>query len=251
MVTPSNDGKTIEVHYDSDIIVKDGKVAGIIRAGTDTVAGGDLFDARGGLVTPGFVDAHTHLFPPKDRANEFAMRSVKSYAEIAAAGGGILSSVRAVREGSVQDLYDANLPLMEQFVANGTTTVEVKSGYGLTTADELKMLDAISLLQKTMKGKLTIVPTFMGAHAFPPEYKGGKEDQYVDLVCNEMIPAVASQGVATYCDVFCERGYFSTAHTQRILEAARGHGMQLRIHADEFADSGGAGMAAEMKVRSL
>ena len=208
-----------------------------------------MLDARGGLVTPGLVDAHTHLFPPLDRANEFAMRSVKSYKDIAAAGGGILSSVRAVRNSSVVDLFRANKPIMEQFFANGTTTVEVKSGYGLTTADELKTLEAIAMLQEHMKGKLTIVPTFMGAHAIPPEYKG-REEAYIDLICNEMIPAVAKQGIAVYCDVFCEEGYFNATQTERILEAARKHNMKLRIHADEFVDSGGATLAANMKAHS-
>lgn len=248
VVTASRDGKSVEVHKDSELVIQNGKVHSIVRRGLPRPAGEQIFDARGGLVTPGLVDAHTHLFPPVDRANEFAMRSVKSYKEIAASGGGILSSVRAVRAGSVKDLYNANLPLMEQFFANGTTTVEVKTGYGLTTADELKALEVISMLQQAMRDKLTIIPTFMGAHAFPSEYKGGKEDQYVDLVCNEMIPAVAKQGIAAYCDVFCEEGYFTAKHTQRILTAARQHGLQLRIHADEFVDSGGATLAAQMKV---
>lgn len=257
VVTPSLDGSIIEVHKNSELIIKDGKIKQIVKAtatATSTsIPSRDIrekvYDAKGCLITPGFVDAHTHLFPSVDRADEFAMRSVKSYKEIAAAGGGILSSVRGVRGGSVSELFHANLPLMEQFFAQGTTTVEVKSGYGLSTDEELKMMEAISMLQSHMKGKLTIIPTFMGAHAIPVEYKG-RENAYVDLVCNEMIPAIAKQGIAKYCDVFCEEGYFNAQHTEKILKAAQANGLKLRIHADEFVDSGGAELASRMGAHS-
>eukprot|EP00602_Paraphysomonas_sp_CaronLab_P002809 CAMPEP_0185026986 /NCGR_PEP_ID=MMETSP1103-20130426/11725_1 /TAXON_ID=36769 /ORGANISM="Paraphysomonas bandaiensis, Strain Caron Lab Isolate" /LENGTH=1078 /DNA_ID=CAMNT_0027560787 /DNA_START=248 /DNA_END=3484 /DNA_ORIENTATION=- len=208
-----------------------------------------VFDASGCLATPGFVDAHTHLFPPNDRAEEFVIRSVKSYLEIAKEGGGILSTVRSFRNATVEQIVEANRPLMEQFFAQGTTTVEVKSGYGLTTADEVKSLKAIQILQKEFSDKLTIVPTFMGAHAVPPEYKG-RTDEYVDLVCNEMIPEVAKLKLATYCDVFCEEGYFNATQTTKILEAAKAHGMLTRLHADEFKDSKGAATAARMGSHS-
>jgi imidazolonepropionase len=138
---------------------------------------------------------------------------------------------------------------MEQFFAQGTTTVEVKSGYGLSTADELKSLEAIRILQGQFEGRLTIIPTFMGAHAVPPEYKG-REDAYVSLVCDEMVPAVARQGVAVYCDAFCEEGYFSSAQTERILNAATAAGLKVRIHADEFKDSGAAALAARFHAHS-
>eukprot|EP00605_Chrysophyceae_sp_TOSAG23-4_P002061 GSChrysophyteH1.ASY1.ANO1.2282.1 assembled CDS len=233
------------------IEVNDGKVTRVspIDSAAD-LSGKNVLDRRGCLITPGFVDSHTHLFPPSDRSAEFAMRPVKSYVEIAAAGGGILSTVKSFRDSSLMDIVSANRPLMQQFFAQGTTTVEVKSGYGLTTEDELKSLTAIKMLREEFADRLTIVPTFMGAHAIPPEYKG-KEDDYVSLVCNEMIPAVAQQGdLATYCDVFCEKGYFSVEQTRRILQSAKSHGMSTRIHADEFVDSGAAELAAEMGSHS-
>jgi imidazolonepropionase len=250
VVTPSKDGKSVDVRKNVEMLIKDGKISGIFDIGhlehnkTD-----QMFDAKGCLITPGFIDAHTHLFPPGDRAEEFAMRRVMSYKEIAAKGGGILSSVRTLRKGSAVDIFNANRPLIEQFFANGTTTVEVKSGYGLSTHDELKSLEAIKLLQDHFRDKVTIVPTFMGAHAVPDEYKGKLAD-YVDLICKEMIPAVAKQGIAQYCDVFCEKGYFDDACTRQILIAAKTHGLKIRIHADEFADSGGAALAAEIGADS-
>jgi imidazolonepropionase len=186
VITPSKDGRVIETHKNVEICILNGKITGFNKSknGVETI-----IDAQGSLVTPGFVDAHTHLFPPVDRADEFAVRSVKSYKEIAAAGGGILSTVRSFRNASQQDIFEANKPLMQQFFANGTTTVEVKSGYGLTTSDEVKSLRAIRSLQFEFADRMTIVPTFMGAHAVPPEYKG-RTNEYVDYICNDMIPEV-------------------------------------------------------------
>ncbi len=174
---------------------------------------------------------------------------MKSYKEIAAAGGGILSTVRSFRQASTDDIVNANIPIMEQFFAQGTTTVEIKSGYGLTTIDEVKSLEAIKRLQGLYSEKLTIVPTFMGAHAVPPEYKG-KTEEYIDVICNEMIPEVARLKLARYCDVFCEEGYFNSTQTKRILTAAQQHGLLTRIHADEFVDSHGAELASSMGSHS-
>ena len=190
MVTPSSDGKSIETHTGIDVCISNGKITGFEPASNRV--GDGVFDAQQGLVTPGFVDAHTHLFPPVDRANEFALRSVKSYKEIAAAGGGILSTVRSFRAASCEDIVVANQPLLQQFLCNGTTTVELKSGYGLTTADEVKSLEAIKTLQAEFADRLTIVPTFMGAHAVPPEYKGRTAD-YVNYICSDMIPEVRQE----------------------------------------------------------
>ena len=231
------------------MLIRNGKVLRISADRVSPVSGEKVLDAGGRLVTPGFVDAHTHLFPARDRADEFAMRSVKSYKQIAAEGGGILSSVRSVRNSTAKDIYQANVPLMEQFFSLGTTTVEVKSGYGLSLEDERKSLAAIAELQRAFKNKLTIIPTFMGAHAVPAEYKG-REDAYVDLVCNQMIPQIARDGVAKYCDVFCEEGYFNAKLTERILISAKAAGLQVRIHADEFVDSGAAALAVRMGAHS-
>ena len=201
------------------------------------------------MITPGFIDAHTHLFPPIDRANEFSLRSIKSYKEIASEGGGILSTVRSFRNASLNDIIHANQPILEQFFSQGTTTIEIKSGYGLTTKDEIKSLQAIQSLQEEYKSKLTIIPTFMGAHAIPIEYKGRVED-YVNLICNEMIPEIAKLNLAQYCDVFCEEGYFNSQQTIKILTAAKNAGLKTRIHADEFIDSKGAETAALMGSHS-
>ena len=201
------------------------------------------------MVTPGFVDPHTHIFPPNDRSNEFAMRVTKTYQEIAAAGGGILSSVRAAKESSFEEIYERNRRSVERFLRQGTTTVEIKSGYGLTTESEIKQLQVINKLKEDYKDSIEIVPTFLGAHAFPPEYKEAK-DKYVDLICEEMIPEVTRLRLAEYCDVFCENGYFSASQAEKILFKAQDHGLQLRLHADEFKDSGAAELAGRLKAHS-
>jgi imidazolonepropionase len=242
-VTPNLEGSKIDIIENSDLLISDGKIRSLNDL--NKFPNVPTLDAQQTMITPGFVDAHTHLFPPVDRANEFALRSVKSYKDIAAAGGGILSTVRSFRQASLEEIVQANEPIMEQFFAQGTTTVEVKSGYGLTTADEIKSLEAIQILQKKFQNQLQIVPTFMGAHAVPVEYKG-KVDEYVDLVCQEMIPKVAELKLAEFCDVFCEEGYFNHHQTTKILEAAKRAGLKTRIHADEFVDSKGAETASRM-----
>lgn len=206
-------------------------------------------DCTDKLVTPAFVDPHTHMFPPNDRSNEFSMRVTKSYQEIAAAGGGILSSVKACREASEEELYQRNKRSVERFLEQGTLTVEMKTGYGLDTLNELKQLSVIQRLQQEFSDSIDIVPTFLGAHAFPPEYKQ-ERDKYVELLCEEMLPAVAQQGVAEYCDVFCENGYFSAEQAERLLLRAREHGLKLRLHADEFEDSHAAELAARLQAHS-
>jgi urocanate hydratase len=256
VVSPKKDG-SIESWNNACISIRDGEIDTISEVGNSmdsiTKSGTSedpVLDRRKFLITPGFVDSHTHLFPPTDRSAEFVQRPFKSYQEIAAAGGGILSTVKSFRESSIEDIVEVNRPIFQQFFAQGTTTVEVKSGYGLTTHDELKSLKAIQILAEEFRDKLTIVPTFMGAHATPPEYKG-RVDEYVSLICDEMIPAVAAQpGLAAYCDVFCEEGYFSTAQARRVLQAGVAHGMAPRLHADEFVDSGAAALAAEMGAHS-
>jgi len=204
--------------------------------------GARVLDAAGGSVLPGFVDPHTHIPFAGDRAEEFGMRvRGRTYSEIAAAGGGILSSVRAFRAASRDELLARGRHALDQMLLFGTTTIEAKTGYGLTTADELRALDMMAELDRTHP--TTVVPTFMGAHAVPPEYAGDAAG-YVQLIIDEMLPAVARQGIARFCDVFCERGYFSPADTRAIFAAARDHGLALKLHADEFEDSGGAALAA-------
>lgn len=205
-------------------------------------------DLDGACVVPGFVDPHTHLCFAALREEEFAMRLAgMTYLEILEKGGGILSSVRAVRRASDETLYAVTRRNALRALAQGTTTVEVKSGYGLETGTELRMLAAIARLGR--ETPLDVVPTFMGAHAVPEEYRGDT-DGYVRLLVEEMLPAVARAGLARYCDVFCEVGVFSVEQSRCVLEAARRWGLGLKIHADEVNDLGGAGLAAELGVTS-
>jgi imidazolonepropionase len=201
-------------------------------------------DCRGACMIPGFVDPHTHICFAARREREFALRLAgKSYLEILQEGGGILSSVEAVRSASEEELYRFTLRNVLSALRHGTTTMEIKSGYGLSTEAELKMLTVIDRIAR--ETPLDVAATFMGGHAVPREYKENPE-AFVDLLVNEMIPAAARQGIARFCDVFCEQGVFSVAQSRRILQAARTAGFRLRIHADEVHDLGGAGLAAEL-----
>lgn len=203
---------------------------------------------NGACMIPGFVDPHTHICFARRREREFSMRLAGTpYLEILKAGGGILSSVEAVREASEEELYQVTLDNIFRAMSLGTTTIEAKSGYGLTTESELKMLSVIGRVGR--ETPLDVVATFMGGHAVPKEYKEDP-DAFVDLLVNEMIPAAAEQGIATFCDVFCEEGVFTIEQSRRILEAARKKGFRLRIHADEVNDLGGAGLAAELRTHS-
>jgi imidazolonepropionase len=205
-----------------------------------------VVDAGGRVVLPGFVDAHTHPVFAGNRAAEFEERACGvSYQEIAARGGGIKSTVRATRVATLEELIEAGTKYANWFLRSGTTTVEAKSGYGLSVEDELKVLRAIKSL-----GDLTplrYIPTFLGAHDIPEEY-AKRRNEYVELVINEMLPCVAEQELAEFCDVFCESGVFTIDESRRILLAARGQGLGLRIHADQLSLSGGTKLAAELKT---
>jgi imidazolonepropionase len=204
----------------------------------------EVIDAAGRLITPGFVDAHTHPVFAGDRVDEFEMRAAgKSYQEIAASGGGIRSTVVKTRAAGEDELFVASKRYCDWFLRSGTTTIEAKSGYGLTLEDEMKILRVIRRLGE--ETPLRLVPTFLGAHALPDEYKDNRS-AYVDLIVDEMIPIIARGGGARFCDVFCERGAFDVDESRRILQAARACGMGLRVHADQFSRSGGARLAAEL-----
>lgn len=204
----------------------------------------EMIEARGRLVLPGFVDAHAHPVFGGSRVDEFEMRAQgASYEEIAASGGGIRSTVRKTRAASEADLLAQAQKHASWFLHSGTTTVEAKSGYGLSLVDELKMLRVIRRLNETTA--LEFVPTFLGAHAIPEEF-GDRPGQYVDCVVKEMLPEVVRQKLAEYCDIFHEAGYFDAEATRRVLGAGKAAGLKLRMHADQLTNSGGAALAAEL-----
>ena len=208
----------------------------------------EVIDARQYAVMPGFVDAHTHALFAGDRRDELRRRLAgETYAQIAAAGGGILSTVQATRAASEDHLVDQTRVRLDEMLACGTTTCEIKSGYGLDVQTELKQLRAIRRLDD--QHAVDIVSTFLGAHEVPVEYRN-QRSAYIDLVTNEMIPAVCAEQLASWCDVFCESGVFTPDESQHILDAGARAGLKLRIHADELGASGGSRVAADVRARS-
>ncbi|MFH1686856.1 MAG: imidazolonepropionase [bacterium] len=207
-----------------------------------------VIDAAGAVVTPGLIDPHTHPVFARYRQNEFEMRvQGRSYMEIANSGGGIRSSVRDLRETSQDALTEMTRHRLDRLLSYGVTTIEAKSGYGLSTEAEIKQLEVIQRLQASHP--IDLVPTFLGAHEVPDEYRE-KRDDYIDLVVNEMIPLVAERGLAEYSDIFCEDGVYGVEESRRIQTAAKKAGMGLRFHADELASVGGAELAAELGART-
>jgi imidazolonepropionase len=202
----------------------------------------EIIECGGRWITPGLVDCHTHLVHGGNRAGEFEQRLAgATYAEIAAAGGGILSSVMATRAASEQDLVASALPRLDRMIAEGVTTVEIKSGYGLDTETEARMLRAARRLGR--ERPVSVVTSFLGAHATPPEM-GGDKDRYIDLVISEMLPAIAAEGLADAVDAFCETIAFSPAQVERLFEAAHELRLPVKLHADQLTAGGGAELAA-------
>jgi imidazolonepropionase len=207
-----------------------------------------IHDVRGHTILPGFVDPHTHAIFAGDRRGELRRRLAgETYAQIAASGGGIVETVRATREADENTLAEATMSRLDEMLACGTTTCEIKSGYGLDVESELKLLRVINLVGR--EHRVNVEPTFLGAHEVPPEYRADRRG-YVDLVCNEMIPAVAAERGARWCDVFCEGGVFTPEESRRILETGQRAGLKSRIHADELGPSGGSLVAAAVGARS-
>jgi imidazolonepropionase len=241
--------RELSIIEDGAMLVLDGRIAGVgQRSEIEPLIGSEtrVLDARGRVLMPGFVDAHTHPVFAGERADEYEQRaSGATYQEIAARGGGIQSTVNKTRAASLDQLIAAGTRYAEWFLRGGTTTVEAKSGYGLSVEDELKILRAIRQLDQELP--LRYIPTFLGAHSVPPEYRSRRAD-YVALLIEEMLPRVASERLAEYCDVFCEERVFTTDESWRILSAARAHGLDLRLHADQLSLSGGAMLAARLKA---
>lgn len=229
-----------------EILIEDDHISRIDKTISDPVD--ETIDCQGKLVTPGFIDPHTHPIFYQGRHDEFAQRIAgATYQEIAAQGGGIGSSIKGVRQARESDLIELVSKRLDRFLRLGTTTIEAKSGYGLNTESELKSLRVIDEVNRNHP--VDLVPTFLGAHAFPPEFTADHVG-YVHLIIDEMIPAVAEQGIAEYCDVFCENGYFDAEQSRRILEAGKFHGLKPRLHADEFEDSGAAELARDVDAVS-
>ena len=199
-------------------------------------------DAKGAVVTPGLVDCHTHLVYGGLRANEFAMRLAgASYEEVARAGGGIVSTVKATRQASEDELFEAAVPRMVALLSEGVCAIEIKSGYGLSLAHERKQLRVARRLGEVFG--VTVRTSFLGAHALPPEY-AGRSAEYIDLVCHEMMPTLAAEGLVDAVDVFCESIGFTLAETQKVFEAAKALGLPVKLHAEQLSDMGGAALAA-------
>lgn len=208
-----------------------------------------VVDANGGMVLPAFVDSHTHIVFAKSREEEFEMRiKGKSYEEIAAAGGGILNSANKLQAMSEDELFEAAKTRLFEVINYGTGAIEIKSGYGLTVEDELKMLRVVKRLKAI--SPITIKATFLGAHAIPAQYKQNRKG-YIDLVINEMLPKVAAENLADYCDVFCDQGFFTVEETEQILIAAKQYGLKAKIHGNELGYTGGVQVAVKHQALSV
>jgi imidazolonepropionase len=238
--------RTPAVIDDGALVIRDERIAWVGNSANlpPLPAHAVILDASGKTVLPGFVDSHTHLLFAGSRENEFEQRlQGLTYQEITTRGGGINATVQKVRTTSRAELVALARPRLRRLLHLGVTTVEVKSGYGLTLADELKSLEAIAELDR--EGPLELVPTFLGAHAVPPEYRHNRDD-YLRVLHDDMLPEVARCGLADFCDVFCETGVFSVAESERLLTRARNLGFRLKLHADELTPLGGAELAARL-----
>jgi len=234
----------IQILKDAWVLVEDGIIAQVGTGTAPEVADAQVVDAEGKLVTPGLVDAHTHLIFGGWRQNELGMKlHGKTYLEIQNAGGGIQSSTNATRGSTEEELTQKAAKALDEMLSLGTTTVEAKSGYGLATEHELKALQVIKNLNE--RHVMDIVPTFMGAHLVPKEYKENRKE-YIRLVCEEMMPLVAQQGIAKFNDVFCEADTFDVDEARQVLEAGLKYGLRPKIHADEIEAIGGSVLAGEL-----
>jgi len=245
-------GNPLGIVENAAVLIEDGWIVWVGRQeempARFDLSAADIQDLSGQTVFPGFIDAHTHLVFAGSRAGEFDLRvGGGSYLDILASGGGIQATVRATREASFDELYDLGYRRLDAMLREGVTTVEAKSGYGLTLEGEIRLLEVIKALDRDHA--VEVVPTFLGAHTVPESFKTKPKD-YVRLVTREMLPEVAQRGLAEFCDVFCEEGVFDVNTSREILETARGLGMKLKLHADQLESSGGGRLAAELHAVS-
>lgn len=245
-----NEMNTLNTLDNAYLIVEDGFIKEFGKMEQCPDYKGETIDASGKMVFPSFCDSHTHIVFAGSREGEFLDKiNGLSYEEIAKRGGGILNSARLLHETSEDELYRQALRRLKMVIGFGTGAIEIKSGYGLSTEDELKMLRVIKRLSQATPA--TVKATFLGAHAFPQEYKNGREDEYIDLLCNEMLPKVAEQQLAEYVDVFCDKGFFTVEQTARILETAQKYGIRGKIHANELDFSGGVQVGVRYNALSV
>ena len=245
-----NEMNTLNTLDNAYLMVEDGLIKEFGKMEQCPDYKGETIDASGKMVFPSFCDSHTHIVFAGSREGEFLDKiNGLSYEEIAKRGGGILNSARLLHETSEDELYRQALRRLKMVIGFGTGAIEIKSGYGLSTEDELKMLRVIKRLSQATPA--TVKATFLGAHAFPQEYKNGREDEYIDLLCNEMLPKVAEQQLAEYVDVFCAKGFFTVEQTARILETAQKYGIRGKIHANELDFSGGVQVGVRYNALSV
>lgn len=245
-----NEMNTLNTLDNAYLMVEDGLIKEFGKMEQCPDYSGETIDASGKMVFPSFCDSHTHIVFAGSREGEFLDKiNGLSYEEIAKRGGGILNSARLLHETSEDELYRQALRRLKMVIGFGTGAIEIKSGYGLSTEDELKMLRVIKRLSQATPA--TVKATFLGAHAFPQEYKNGREDEYIDLLCHEMLPKVAEQQLAEYVDVFCDKGFFTVEQTARILETAQKYGIRGKIHANELDFSGGVQVGVRYNALSV
>lgn len=259
IITVSTNGKNYKqgeelsnnlVLTDHSILEEDGVILDILpNDKLDTITYDDKVDLTNRIIMPGLVECHTHSVFAGSRADEFNMKLAgKSYEEIALEGGGINSTVKNVRNSSFEDLIAISEPRIKNFIRQGVTTLEIKSGYGLSFYDEVKLLEVINHLNSSFE--IDIIPTFLGAHTFPPEYSND-QDKYIEVIINEMIPFISERNLAKFCDGFCEKTAFSANQIERIFTASQAHGLELKLHTDQFNSIGGLELALNMGAVSV
>ncbi len=240
------DPAAVEGH---DLVIENGVIKDLITSGIFLNSPHKVIDAKGKLVLPGFVECHTHSLFAGDRSTEFKMKlEGRSYEDIAASGGGIVSTMRAVRDTDELNLLNTLIKRVDSFISQGVTTLEIKSGYGLDHESELKMLRVINAVKKFRQ--VTIVPTFLGAHTVPPEHKGDRE-KYLDILATQLLPEIAKEGLAKRCDAFCETSAFTPREVEQVFTKAKELGFELTLHTEQFNNTGGLELALRMGANSI